>query len=119
MLAGAQAGSYVEHCHAAAAAGVSAAHDVIEGIEAVLAGTSAGLTIEYRARPVSVDRWFSVTVVPLGGGDGGAVVTHTEISARRRAEHSAQRSRDELAQVTRVAAMNELAASLAHQLNLR
>ena len=117
MLAGAQAGSYVEHCRVAAAAGVSAAHDVIEGVETVLAGTSAGLTIEYRARPVSMDRWFSLTVVPLGGGDGGAVVTHTEISARRRAEHSAQRSRDELAQVTRVAAMNELAASLAHQLN--
>ena len=117
MLAGARSGSFVEHCHAAGAAGVSA-RDVIEGTEAVLAGTSAGLTVEYRARPVSLDRWFSVTVVPLGGGEGGAVVTHTEISARRRAEHSAQRSRDELAQVTRVSAMNELAASLAHQLNL-
>ncbi len=58
-----------------------------------------------------------MTVVPLGGAEGGAVVTHTEITERRRAERSAQRSREELAQVTRVAVMGELAASLAHQVS--
>ena len=105
ILAGPMSGSYAEHCRAVERAGVSQARAVIEGVEVVLAGQSPGVTVEYCARPIALDRWFSVTVVPLGGAEGGAVVTHTEITQRRRAELSAQRSREELAEVTRVAGM--------------
>jgi C4-dicarboxylate-specific signal transduction histidine kinase len=58
-----------------------------------------------------------MSVVPLKTPDGGAVVTHTETTERRRAELEAQRSRGELAHLTRVAVVGELTASLAHQLN--
>ena len=117
ILAGPMSSSYKEHCLAVERAGVSQARTVVDGVDMVLAGTSPGVTVEDCARPLELDRWFSVTVVPLGGADGGAVLTHTEITQRRRAELSAQRSREELAQVTRVAAMGELAASLAHQVS--
>jgi signal transduction histidine kinase len=117
ILAGPTSGSYAAHCRAVEQAGVSQAREVMEGVDGVLAGQSPSVTVEYCARPIAVDRWFSVTVVPLGGAEGGAVVTHTEITERRRAERSSQRAREELAHVTRVAAMSELAASLAHQVS--
>jgi C4-dicarboxylate-specific signal transduction histidine kinase len=58
-----------------------------------------------------------MSVVPLKSRQGGAVVTHTDITSRKRAELEAQRSRDELAHTTRVWTMGELTASLSHQLN--
>src|SRR5262249_13036751 len=58
-----------------------------------------------------------MSVVPLSVPEGGAVVSHTEITERKRAEMDAQRSRQELAHFTRVSTMGELAASLAHELN--
>jgi signal transduction histidine kinase len=116
-LTGAMSSSYLEHCRGVERAGMSQARVVIDGVDAVLAGPGSGVTVEYCARPLELDRWFTVSVVPLGSADGGAVVTHTEVTQRRRAERSAQRSREELAQVTRVAAMGELAASLAHQVS--
>jgi C4-dicarboxylate-specific signal transduction histidine kinase len=56
-------------------------------------------------------------VVPLKGPDGGAVVSHTDVTERKHAEMEAQRSRQELAHFTRVSTMGELTASLAHELN--
>ena len=118
ILAGPTSGSYAAHCRAVEQAGVSQAREVMEGVDVVLAGQSPAVTVEYCARPIAVDRWFSVTVVPLGGAEGGAVVTHTEITERRRAEliGAAQPARN-WRHVTHVAAMSELAASLAHQLS--
>jgi C4-dicarboxylate-specific signal transduction histidine kinase len=58
-----------------------------------------------------------MSVVPLKSVDGGAVISHTDITARKHAEFEAQRARDELAHVTRVWVMGELAAALSHQVN--
>ena len=58
-----------------------------------------------------------MSAVPLNVPEGGAVVTLTDISERKHAEHDSQRTRQELAHFTRVSVMGELAASLAHQLN--
>jgi two-component system sensor kinase FixL len=58
-----------------------------------------------------------MAVVPLRRPDGGAVVTHVDITERKRAELDAQRSRQQLAHFNRVSTMGELTASLAHQLN--
>ena len=57
-----------------------------------------------------------MSVVPLLHAEGGAVITHTDITARKRAELEVQRSRDELAHTARVWVMGELTASLSHQL---
>jgi signal transduction histidine kinase/integral membrane sensor domain MASE1 len=63
------------------------------------------------------DRWYTMAVVPLRRSEGGAVVTHVDITERKRAELDAQRARQQLAHFSRVSTMGELTASLAHQLN--
>ena len=49
--------------------------------------------------------------------EGGAVVSHTDVTERRMAEMMAQESRDELAHYLRVSTIGELTNSLAHELN--
>jgi two-component system sensor kinase FixL len=48
---------------------------------------------------------------------GGAVVAHTDCTARKRAEAEAVRHRTEAAHAARAATLGELAAGLAHELN--
>ena len=65
----------------------------------------------------SRQRWFALSVLPLNRAEGGAVVSLTDISARKRVELEAQQTRQELAHFTRVSTMGELTASLAHELS--
>lgn len=77
----------------------------------------AEFTQEYAHGATHQERWYSVTIVPLQRPGGGVVMTHTDVTERRRAELAAQKSREELAHVTRVWVLGELTASLSHQLN--
>jgi signal transduction histidine kinase/integral membrane sensor domain MASE1 len=116
---GAHAGvgaSYVERCRAAAVAGRTAASDVIELIRAVLGGGLPTFTLEYGGGEHS-SRWFTISVVPLTGMQGGAVVSHADVTEVKRAEIEAQRVRQQLSHSARVSTMGELTASLAHELN--
>jgi len=90
--------------------------EVLEGIEDVLNGGGQGFSFEYFCPDSNGDRWFTVSVVPLNRPEGGAVVSHTDVTERKRAEMKADRSRQELAHFTRVSTMGELTASLAHEL---
>ena len=90
--------------------------DVLAGIEEVLKGAGQGFAFEYFLPAPNGDRWFAVSVVPLNRPGGGAVVSHTDVTERKRAEVQAERSRQELAHFTRVSTMGELTASLAHEL---
>ena len=58
-----------------------------------------------------------MTVEPLRRPEGGALVTHVDVTRRRQAEEEARRQRDELAHVLRMTTLGELAASLAHEIN--
>ena len=87
------------------------------GTEAVLNGSRTGFALEYASGLPGASRWLALSVVPLKGPDGGAVVSHTDVTERKHAEMEAQRSRQELAHFTRVSTMGELTASLAHELN--
>jgi two-component system, LuxR family, sensor kinase FixL len=111
--------NYLALCREAGRSGEAHAGEAAAGIEAVLAGRQAWFSFEYPAGGggATVERWFAMSVVPLHRMDGGAVVSNTEITERKRAELDAQRSRQELAHFTRVSAMGELTASLAHELN--
>jgi signal transduction histidine kinase/integral membrane sensor domain MASE1 len=88
-----------------------------EGVKHVLDGSIAGFNLEYVCERDGINEWWLLSVVPLKSADGGAVMTHTDITARKRAELEAQRSRDELARTTRIWVMDELSSSLSHQLN--
>jgi two-component system sensor kinase FixL len=65
-------------------------------------------------------RWLQTVKRPIIGKDGSAnqiLGASTDITLRKNAEAELQRNRQELAHVTRISTMGELAASLAHELN--
>jgi PAS domain S-box-containing protein len=65
-------------------------------------------------------RWVDHACQPVTDRQGhflGRRASNRDVTERRRAEVEAQQRRDELAHVTRVAAMGELTSSLAHELN--
>ena len=109
--------SYLDVLRHAATKDMPHTREVIAGIEAVLDRSRAGFALDYSSRALSGERWFTISVVPLSVLDGGAVVSHADITERKRAELEAQQSRQELAHFTRVSTMGELTASLAHELN--
>jgi signal transduction histidine kinase/integral membrane sensor domain MASE1 len=108
--------SYVESCRGAGAAGRAQASEAVELVAAVLNGSLPTFTLEYGVGE-RVARWFAISVVPLPGPGGGAVVAHADLTDLKRAEFEAQRIRQELAHSARVSTMGELTASLAHELN--
>jgi two-component system sensor kinase FixL len=110
-------GHYFEVWRQAARTGTPHTAEALAGIEAVLTGSWPEFTLEYASRMAAGERWFAMSVVPLGRAEGGAVISHTDITERKQAEMEAQRSRQELAHCTRVSTMGELTASLAHELS--
>ena len=108
--------SYLDACMKAAERGDAFASAARAGIEAVLNGSLARFGQEYVCRAERESWWF-VSAEPLSRPAGGAVVSHSDITERKRAEIEAQRSREELAHFARMSTMGELTASLAHELN--
>ena len=109
--------SYVDVCRHVIGDDVPVVAEALAGIEAVLNGSRASFGLDYVCRALGGDRWFTITVVPLRVAKGGAVVSHTEITERKRAELEAQQARQELAHFSRVSTIGALATSMAHELN--
>jgi C4-dicarboxylate-specific signal transduction histidine kinase/integral membrane sensor domain MASE1 len=110
-------GNYLDACRRGTERGVPDAELALAGIQAVLDRTRPGFSLEYAGPERAPGSWWEMLVVPLGRPEGGAVVTHRDISDRKRGEHEAQRQRESLAHAARVLAVGELAGSLAHELN--
>ncbi len=78
------------------------------------------LALRYRITPAEGQRWIAALGRLEPGPDGaltrmrGVVLDVTE---RRRAQDEVERMRKELAHVTRISTLGELAASMAHELN--
>ena len=68
----------------------------LNGIQAVLNGTRHNFELEYPCHSPREKRWFLMSVTPLLGERGGAVVTHTDITARKRIEEALQESEERL-----------------------
>ena len=116
-FAGVEVGApYLEVCRQTARECALHSAEALAGIEEVLGGTKQGFAFEYSSSALNGERWFAVSVVPLNRPEGGAVVSHTDTTERKRAEVQAERSRQELAHFTRVSTIGELTASLAHEL---
>jgi C4-dicarboxylate-specific signal transduction histidine kinase len=58
-----------------------------------------------------------MVVEPLRRPEGGAVVSHLDVTARRRAEADARAQREALAHALRLTTLGELVASLSHELS--
>jgi diguanylate cyclase (GGDEF)-like protein/PAS domain S-box-containing protein len=67
------------------------AEDPRRGIEAVLERRSPSFSLEYACHSPQEQRWFSMIVMPLGPDvERGVVITHSDISAVKRAEQYEQ-----------------------------
>ncbi len=109
--------SYLDAFRTSGERGDDQAFEALDGIERVLLGELPTFSQEYRAREGALERWFHMTVVPLERPEGGAVVSHADVTERRIAEREAQTIRQELAHYLRVSTIGELTTSIAHELN--
>jgi C4-dicarboxylate-specific signal transduction histidine kinase len=93
------------------------ARKVHASIESVLRGEREEFALEYPSTRRGEDRWLEIRVRRLERPGGGATVMHFDMTARRQAEAASQQHLGHIAHLDRVAAMGQLAASLAHELN--
>jgi PAS domain S-box-containing protein len=107
--------NYLEICQRTRETDAHAAM-AMTGIVAVLEGSLSVFNLEYECSGPAESRWFEMIVHPLRRVEGGAIITHLDITSRREAEMQAQSLLQELAHVNRVAALGELTASFAHEL---
>ena len=68
----------------------------LEGIEAVLNGRMASFHLEYPCHAPAQERWFMMTVTPLGPDRRGVVIVHTDISEYIQVENALQQDHDEM-----------------------
>jgi PAS domain S-box-containing protein len=84
---------YLAVCDAAAAAGSPGAADFAAGLRDVLGGARDSFELEYPCHAPGNERWFSARVTPLADSvPRAAVVSHLDISARKKAEAALQES---------------------------
>ncbi len=109
--------NYLAVCRAAAADGILTAGRIVRLVEAVLTDRESGFSLEHVCSSGGADVWLELRVEPLVRAEGGAVVTYTDITSRKVAEHEALSRLQVLAQVTRAITLGALSGSLAHELN--
>lgn len=78
--------NYLDVCRRAAIQGNTDAEQALAGIEAVINGAKDQFTLEYACHSPDAQRWFVMSVVPYGST--GAVITHSNITARKRMEEA-------------------------------
>ena len=85
---------YLAACRTAAQQGDPLAQKALDGIEGVLAGRVARISLEYPCHePRGRHRWFLMNVDPLPPDHGGVVISHIDITERKQME-SALADRD-------------------------
>jgi signal transduction histidine kinase/ABC-type uncharacterized transport system substrate-binding protein len=107
--------NYLDECRRAEQRGCDEARDVREGIQDVLERRAWPFRYEYHSLPPD-EQWYELFVDRLQVPEGGAIVTHLDITGRRLAERRAEEMRQKMAHMGRVALVGELAATLSHEL---
>jgi signal transduction histidine kinase len=80
--------NYLEACRRAAAGGAVQASQALVGIQEVLAGSRNEFSLEYDCHGPGTERWFVMLVTPLGPPGGGTVISHTDVTERKKLEKS-------------------------------
>lgn len=75
--------NYLSVCQTSKGDAPNEASDAFKGVQAVLAGTVATFNLEYPCHSPTQERWFAMSVTPLGADGGGVVVSHTNITERK------------------------------------
>lgn len=82
--------NYVKVCENSAAFDEETKH-VVEQMRAVLDGTSDGFSFEYPCHSPTEDRWF---ILQASAMESGAVISHIDITDRKRAENELKNSEE-------------------------
>ena len=87
--------NYLQVCSDASAS-EDGGRAALNGIQAVLDGTVHNFVLEYPCHSPNEERWFLMSVTPLPGERGGAVVTHMDITSRKKIEEALKESEERL-----------------------
>ncbi|MBK7767993.1 MAG: PAS domain S-box protein [Sulfuritalea sp.] len=90
--------NYLAICRDRSGCAIAEAMEACAGIRAVLEGRLPSFDLEYPCHSPDRQRWFSMSVNPLGAQDRGVVVTHADISERKLAEEKDRQQLKELRQ---------------------
>ena len=92
--------NYLAACQAGIDAASPEAFRALTGIQATLDGRLPSFSMEYPCHSPQQQRWFSMSVMPLGEAvQGGVVITHTDISERKLAADELEKHRHHLEQL--------------------
>jgi PAS domain S-box-containing protein len=78
--------NYLDICQGSADHSAAEAKEAHDGIKAVLDGHLPSFNLEYPCHSEHEERWFSMTVLPLGTKENGVVVSHINITERKHSE---------------------------------
>jgi PAS domain S-box-containing protein len=109
--------NFLRACGAADAQGDRIAGAQLEAVASVLGRRSIRQHLEFALPSAAGQAWFELSVEVLHRPEGGAVVTRTDISARKQAETDTRSHRQQLAHLGRAAVLGQLSGALAHELN--
>ncbi|MBK7030550.1 MAG: PAS domain S-box protein [Bacteroidales bacterium] len=88
--------NYLEVIDKAIQTGDSGLIEIQRGIKDVINGKIEKYEIEYPCHSVMEKKWFSMYVTPLSSENGGAVITHENITQRKLAEEAVKESEEKL-----------------------
>jgi signal transduction histidine kinase len=92
--------NYLRVCERAARLGDPVAAEAMVWIQAICRGDISEHRIEYQCNGPDPTRWFEMTITPLRRNEGGAVISHWDITARKRMELAVRESEDRLRRPT-------------------
>jgi PAS domain-containing protein len=73
------------------------AYAALQGLKAVLAGEVREFHLDYPCHATSEERWFHMRIIPFSTGTNrGAIVSHTNITPRIRADRALRKSQEQL-----------------------
>jgi PAS domain S-box-containing protein len=107
----------LETCARAAERGERGAVEQLRALRTVLDGTGVRCQLEYREAAVDEPAWIEVSIERLRRADGGAIITRTDVTARKRAEIEARNQRQQVTHLARAAVLGQLSGAFAHELN--
>jgi C4-dicarboxylate-specific signal transduction histidine kinase len=110
--------NYFETCRQACMQGNETARRALAGLQAVIDASRRAFEMEYECRSTETSSsvWYQMSAIRLPE-QRGIIISHLDITERKRTEEALHKAQTELAHVSRVTLMGELAASIAHEIN--
>jgi PAS domain S-box-containing protein len=84
--------NYLDICSSESPDNAQSALSASVGIRSVLSGSLPEFSMEYPCHSSTLRRWFVMHATPMGGNTPGAVIVHTDITARKMAELERKRA---------------------------